>query len=74
MHNISNVEVDGLQKQKTTSGSTPVNQEKESETMVGTGSLKLDKGILEKLESSDVTGSFSFNCPVLMRSHFPHLM
>lgn len=38
MRNTSNLNVDGLQKQKTMSGSTPVSWEQESEATTGTGS------------------------------------
>ncbi len=41
-------EVDGLQQQRTTQGSTPVSQEQETEVTVGTGSPKLDSRTLEK--------------------------
>lgn len=41
MHNISNLEAAGFQQQKTTLVSTPVTQEKEIETTVGTGSTKM---------------------------------
>lgn len=42
MHNMLNLDVDGLQQSKTTPGSTPVSHEQESEVTVGTGSAKLD--------------------------------
>lgn len=38
-----NLEKDGLQQQKTASGSTPSSQEEESEATVGTGASKLGK-------------------------------
>lgn len=39
----TNLEVYGLQEQKTTTGSAPVSQEQESDATVGTGSLKPDR-------------------------------
>ena len=40
MQNMSNLEADGLQQQKTTSGSTNVSQEQKAEAALGTGSSK----------------------------------
>lgn len=40
-HNTSNLDVNELQQQKTTQGSTPVSQEQESEAAVGSGSVNL---------------------------------
>ena len=48
MHNTLNLEADGLQQQKTMSGSTYVSQEHKTEAAVGTGSPKLDSWRLEK--------------------------
>lgn len=44
---MSNLEMDSLQKQNMTSGHTPVRRELESEATVDTGSLKMDRGVLE---------------------------
>ena len=41
-HNTSNLEADGLQQEKTMSGSTSDSQEQKAEAAVGTGSPKLD--------------------------------
>lgn len=48
MHNMSNLEADGLEQQKTTMGFTLVSQERKSEAVVDKGSPKLDICILEK--------------------------
>ena len=42
MHNTLNLEVDGLQQQKTMLGSTSVSKEQKAEAAVGTGSSKWD--------------------------------
>ncbi len=46
--NILKPEADGLQQQKTTSGATPVCEERETEPKIRTGLTKLDNRRLEK--------------------------
>ena len=48
IHNMSSLEVDGLQQQKSTSGSASVSQAQKAEAAVGTGSPKPDSRRLEK--------------------------
>lgn len=45
---MSKLDADGLQQQKTASGSTSVNQEQESEAAIVTDSMKLDSRRLKK--------------------------
>lgn len=43
MHKTANVEVNGLEKQNTITGPTPVSREQESNATVDTGSQKLHR-------------------------------
>lgn len=55
MHSMLNLEEDGVQQQKSSSGFTPLSHEQESEAAVGTGSAILDSGKVGKESFCRVT-------------------